>query len=219
MWNVYGLTEATVVQTAVLLNNLAEELNYSRDGSSSSLCRCIGCPMIGCDVTLLPVVSLPKQMLDKTSHINTETDIEPNVDTINSSNVKIYGEICIRGKQLGLGYLNDEERTRHIFIHDSSLHAICQGDKGINGKSVIAGCTEIANGTQLKQIGVHGFNELGAVETSDIWMRTGDMGWWDGRYFHVKGRLDSQVKIRGRRVDLAEIDAAVMAGDATKVNV
>jgi non-ribosomal peptide synthetase component F len=46
------------------------------------------------------------------------------------------------------------------------------------------------------------------------WMRTGDLGRWDGCHLHVLGRVDAQVKVRGRRVDLGEVDAAVLHGPA-----
>ena len=38
---------------------------------------------------------------------------------------------------------------------------------------------------------------------------TGDLGIWDGRNLHYYGRRDEQVKIRGHRIELAEIEQAL----------
>ena len=47
------------------------------------------------------------------------------------------------------------------------------------------------------------------AEGYDVWFRTGDFGRIvDGNIFY-EGRSDSQVKIRGHRVDLAEINQTV----------
>jgi amino acid adenylation domain-containing protein len=40
--------------------------------------------------------------------------------------------------------------------------------------------------------------------------RTGDLGFWRGKDLHFAGRMDRQVKIRGVRIEPAEIEAALM---------
>ncbi|MFF3365124.1 amino acid adenylation domain-containing protein [Streptomyces misionensis] len=44
--------------------------------------------------------------------------------------------------------------------------------------------------------------------------RTGDLGWWGPKGLHYAGRTDRQIKIRGYRVDPAEIEGALLAHPA-----
>src|SRR3990167_8065116 len=39
--------------------------------------------------------------------------------------------------------------------------------------------------------------------------RSGDLGLWDGKLLHFKGRVDRQIKIRGHRIELAEIELKI----------
>lgn len=91
--------------------------------------------------------------------------IEPDVAQL--SPVGIVGEICISGKGLAAGYLNQPELTREKFT--------------ANPFSVDA-----------------------------LMYRTGDLGYWtpDGNVNFI-GRKDHQIKIRGYRVELGEIEYAL----------
>ena len=99
-----------------------------------------------------------------------------------------------------------------------------------------------AEGIELRLVGEHG-REVAAGEVGEIVVRgqylspgywndqaltaerftsvgdrrelhTGDLGRFDGDVLTVVGRIDSQVKVRGSRVDLAEVEAALLSRPA-----
>ncbi|KAJ1968140.1 hypothetical protein IWQ62_001424 [Dispira parvispora] len=78
--------------------------------------------------------------------------------------VGVMGEICISGIGVSHGYLNDEQRSRDVFVSNPF--------------------------------------------ESGILYRTGDLGCWlpDGRVYSI-GRKDTQVKLRGFRIELAEVES------------
>lgn len=79
------------------------------------------------------------------------------------------GEICITGKGLAQGYLNDSSHTRNKFI-----------EININGTLTKAYCT-------------------------------GDLGFWSNGVLHFSGRQDRQVKIRGHRIELNELEQQIVS--------
>jgi len=81
--------------------------------------------------------------------------------------VGIVGEICISGKGLSIGYLNQPELTKEKFTANP-------------------------------------------FSTDTVMYRTGDLGYWmpDGNINFI-GRKDHQIKIRGYRVELGEIEYAL----------
>jgi amino acid adenylation domain-containing protein len=87
------------------------------------------------------------------------------------------GELCIGGAGVGLGYLNDTERTEASF-----------------------------------QLDPYSDSEIGARL-----YRTGDRGRLRGDgTFEILGRLDFQVKIRGQRVELGEIESQLERHEAVR---
>jgi len=77
------------------------------------------------------------------------------------------GELCLSGKQVTRGYLNNPEKTKSQYV---ALPG--QGDS--------------------------------------VWYRTGDLVKLDERgCLYYQGRIDNQIKIRGFRVELQEVDATV----------
>ena len=110
--------------------------------------------------------------------------------------IGVTGEICLAGSSLARGYLNNPELTaKSFFAHE--LHEL----------------------NELKQInksfaGVEG----GLFQKPPLVLyKTGDLAQWslDGNLEFV-GRADSQVKIRGIRVEVAEIENHLMKRDDIK---
>jgi acyl-CoA synthetase (AMP-forming)/AMP-acid ligase II len=80
-----------------------------------------------------------------------------------------FGEICVTGAGVGLGYINDPARTAAAFQPNS------------------------------------------LDRRSDMLYRTGDIGrWLPGGVLDCAGRYDDQVKVRGYRIELSDVDAAVL---------
>ena len=90
------------------------------------------------------------------------------------------GEICIGGVGVARGYVNRDDLTAERFVPDPFAAA------------------EISN---LKS----------QISNSPRMYRTGDLGRWlpDGR-IEFLGRADSQVKLRGFRIELSEIESALL---------
>eukprot|EP00435_Cladocopium_sp_Y103_P026678 s1214_g6.t1 len=78
---------------------------------------------------------------------------------------------------------------------------------------------EIVQGGVQVGIGYHNRPQLTAEKFVEIpgrgrWYRTGDGGMLHGKELEVVGRFDSQVKIRGMRVELGEIESGVVKAAA-----
>ncbi|MCP1308858.1 non-ribosomal peptide synthetase [Paenibacillus tyrfis] len=87
---------------------------------------------------------------------------------MNLQPVGVDGELCLAGKGLARGYLNQPELTAHKFVD----HPFCPGEK---------------------------------------LYRTGDLARWqeDGNIV-FRGRIDQQVKLRGFRIELEEIEKTLL---------
>lgn len=103
--------------------------------------------------------------------------------------VGAVGELLVEGPIVGQGYLNDPEKTAKSFINDPSW--LTKGHNGYAGRQ----------GRLYK---------------------TGDLGKYDpdgsGGILFV-GRKDTQVKLRGQRVELGEIESQLMARLPSEISV
>ncbi|KKK23030.1 hypothetical protein AOCH_005359 [Aspergillus ochraceoroseus] len=103
--------------------------------------------------------------------------------------VGAVGELLVEGPIVGQGYLNDPEKTASVFIHDPKW--LVAGHNGYPGR----------RGRLYK---------------------TGDLGRYDpdgsGGIVFV-GRKDTQVKLRGQRVELGEIESQLRARLPSETNV
>ncbi|MFM9368748.1 amino acid adenylation domain-containing protein [Streptomyces sp. Da 82-17] len=90
------------------------------------------------------------------------------------------GELCVRGPQRFPGYLDPADNAGRFVAYEEG-----------------GGPAEDAESTGTGPV------------PEDLWYRTGDrVARQDGRLVHL-GRLDQQVKVRGYRVELGEIEAAL----------
>jgi amino acid adenylation domain-containing protein len=92
----------------------------------------------------------------------------------------VQGEICISGICVGMGYLNDLEKTEKVFVNNPFVEDIDQNKSDFG-----------------------------------VMYKTGDLGVWDKKGFlKYVGRKDFMVKIRGVRIELAEIEVIMMTYDS-----
>ncbi|OUM56381.1 hypothetical protein PIROE2DRAFT_19030, partial [Piromyces sp. E2] len=142
LFNGYGPTETTVISS---VKNLTEEV-IKNGGRIENIPISTGKPL--CNFTTY--------VLDK---------------YLKPVPIGVVGEIVLGGYGLGRGYLNREELTNKLFIHDPFLTM-----EGTNNKMY----------------------------------RSGDIGNWneEGEVVCI-GRIDFQVKIRGQRIELSEIESTI----------
>ncbi|MFP1892751.1 AMP-binding protein [Lonsdalea quercina] len=104
-------------------------------------------------------------------------------------------------QETGLLPLGQPCGTLRVAIEDEHHNALPEGDIGevvIYGDQVGLGYLPESHPNHVAFGSRHGVP----------FYRTGDLGWQDARgHLFIKGRLDSQVKWHGNRVDLQEIDA------------
>jgi amino acid adenylation domain-containing protein len=73
------------------------------------------------------------------------------------------------------------------------------GELWIGGHGVAVGYVGLPEQTAQKFV----------TDARGRWYRTGDLGVWDGERLHFHGRSDNQVKVRGYRIELDEVEAAL----------
>ena len=121
---------------------------------------------------------------------------------LNLQPVGATGEVCIAGAGIAAGYLNNPELTAEKFV-------------------------DIASGGPpfWKKVGPKTFVGVGAGlaparDSHQLLYKTGDLGKWlpDGN-LQFSGRADQQVKIRGIRVELEEIENQLLAHPGIKKTV
>ncbi|MCP4153645.1 MAG: AMP-binding protein, partial [bacterium] len=107
---------------------------------------------------------------------------------------RVPGELCIGGKGLALGYLNNPELTAERFLKNK-----------IRITRIAAQDTDNTDNTDSKK------------ETTHKIYRTGDLACWlpDGNIEFI-GRIDHQVKIRGHRIELGEIESRLLTHPEVK---
>lgn len=106
----------------------------------------------------------------------------------------ITGEICIQGGGVARGYLNNPELTAEKFIRAKHIEQNSRQEPA----GAAAGAVRGAPNDYAKRSGV-------------LLYRTGDLGRWRaGGNIEFVGRKDNQVKIRGCRIELAEIESRLL---------
>ncbi|CEJ91933.1 hypothetical protein VHEMI07615 [[Torrubiella] hemipterigena] len=106
-------------------------------------------------------------------------------DTLEPSPIGGIGELWLEGPIVGLGYINNAEKTKEAFVKDPAW--LARGIPGRPGRKGVQGRT----GTLY---------------------RTGDLVYYkdDGTLMFV-GRKDFQVKIRGQRLELGEVEQHLLS--------
>ena len=144
---------------------------------------------------------------------------------LNVCPIGVMGEMCLSGGSVARGYLNSPELTaeKFITIQLNKSFAGGQGDPR-RGQPITPGLREIkakspaiANKTLNASPRSGVFQKSPLVAEGKKTYKTGDMARWlpDGN-LEFLGRLDSQVKIRGIRVETGEIENCLMRHEDIK---
>ena len=180
--------QVTVVSTTPLV---IKELNKER------LPECLRAVISGGD-NLRPehITRLPKEIKIYNTYGPTETTI-----------CATYKEVAGRNELIGIGIPN---RNRRVYLLDDSLELVPEGAIGeicISGKGVAIGY-------------VNNKEEEARRFVQDPFMpgermyRTGDMAYWNTEgELMILGRKDNQIKIRGYRVELKEVESRINSYD------
>jgi amino acid adenylation domain-containing protein len=106
------------------------------------------------------------------------------------------GEVYIGGPQVCRGYLNDEQMTRDRFVTLPPHHA----RTAVYGPLRVHGAHDVLGGML----------QPAASTWPTRFFRTGDRARLHQHTIQLLGRRDGQVKVMGRRVELGEIESAVL---------
>jgi amino acid adenylation domain-containing protein/non-ribosomal peptide synthase protein (TIGR01720 family) len=130
-----------------------------------------------------------------------------NRNAVHLQPIGVPGELCIVGRSLARGYLNNPELTHEKFDHDLWDLQDYQ-DKKIKKSDPMQPCNHASMPSP--------HHPITPIPHSPIY-RTGDLARWlpDGN-IEFLGRMDSQVKIRGSRVELGEIESQLLTHDGVK---
>ncbi|MES4785951.1 MAG: hypothetical protein C4294_09185 [Nitrospiraceae bacterium] len=116
---------------------------------------------------------------------------------------------CVNGI-VPIGWVFDGQRT---CIVDADLHPVQKGERGelcLSGSQVTRGYWNDPDQTAHRFVRLPGFGQ-------ELWYRTGDLVRQDeGDCLYYCGRIDHQVKIRGCRVKLQEIDFVLSQASGTQ---
>jgi len=144
---------------------------------------CVGVPDPNVKVKLLQLPSSSSS--SSSSSFSPSSSYHTFIETINTP-----GEICIGGPQVAVGYVSRPEETRKRFVKLQHLSQQQQQGKTAQQKKEKEEREDAAEGED------------------EIYYRTGDIGYWgENGSMHLIGRKDNQVKILGKRVELAEIES------------
>jgi len=120
-----------------------------------------------------------------------------------------YGH-CFPGKPIHIGRPLPGYRCHILDEHNQESD---RGELAISGIGVATGYLNNPEASEAKFI----TNPFATGDDDRILYRTGDLAAWDADGNIVwLGRLDAQVKIRGHRIELAEIESCILADPAVK---
>jgi D-alanine--poly(phosphoribitol) ligase subunit 1 len=143
-----------------------------------------------CGETLPPVVAA--HLLDRFPSSEVWNTYGPTEATVATTSVRIDRDVLQNYPTLPVGYPKPDSR---VIVVDSSDHAVEDGERG---QIVIAGPNVSPGYFEQPQLTAASFFTLDGLQA----YRTGDWGHFDNGQLFFEGRMDSQIKLHGYRVEL-----------------
>ncbi|MDO4200012.1 MAG: D-alanine--poly(phosphoribitol) ligase subunit DltA [Clostridia bacterium] len=141
--------------------------------------------------------STAKQLLDRFPKANVINTYGPTESTVAVTEIDVTHEILKGYNPLPVG---EVKPGTHIFIQDESGNLLPEGDKGeivIVGDTVSPGYLNAPNiSFSKKKVGKKLYRSY----------RTGDKGYIKDGYIFYCGRMDSQIKLHGYRIEIEDIE-------------
>ena len=196
--NTYGVTEGTIYQSINKMKTFAKKDTDRKKKDKENNRK----EMIGSSPSDLGI-SLPGVLLFLVNCNEEHALLEEHKDTLCQKTYEpvctldTVGEICVSGVQVARGYLNRPTLTAARFVKTMHLN-----NTTFNSSSS-------SSTTRIQ-------NTLQKVQQCSTFYRTGDLGKWvlddeedinnQTEKIYLLGRMDRQIKLRGRRVELGEIE-------------
>jgi len=137
------------------------------------------------------------------------------------------GEILLAGEQMAVGYHGRPELTaeRFVWLGSEDVRLWLLQRRRVDTIETADGSSGSGSGSGSGRGSSSGSGSGSSpLQTRRLWFRTGDLGVWEGEGsgLRVLGRIDAQIKLRGIRVELGEIEAvarqsSVITGAAATV--
>jgi D-alanine--poly(phosphoribitol) ligase subunit 1 len=148
-----------------------------------------------CGETLPPAVA--GQLLDRFPTSEVWNTYGPTEATVATTSVRIDRDVLARYSSLPVGYPKPDSR---VVVLDSSDRPVAEGERGeivIAGPNVSPG---YLNQPDLTERSFFQFDGLQAY-------RSGDLGHFEHGLLFFHGRMDSQIKLHGYRIELGDVEA------------
>jgi D-alanine--poly(phosphoribitol) ligase subunit 1 len=148
-----------------------------------------------CGETLPP--SVAGQLLDRFPTSEVWNTYGPTEATVATTSVRIDRDVLARYSSLPVGYPKPDSR---VVVLDSSDRPVAEGERGeivIAGPNVSPG---YLNQPDLTERSFFQFDGLQAY-------RSGDLGHFEHGLLFFHGRMDSQIKLHGYRIELGDVEA------------
>jgi D-alanine--poly(phosphoribitol) ligase subunit 1 len=157
-----------------------------------------------CGETLPPEVAA--QLLARFPHAQVWNTYGPTEATCATTSVRIDQDVLRRHSPLPVGYTKPGTR---ILIRDANGQPVAAGERG---EVIIAGPNVSTGYLGRPDLTAQAFFTLDGARA----YRTGDWGRFEGALLFFDGRMDSQIKLHGYRIELADVEANLRAGPGVR---
>src|SRR5712692_8603230 len=148
-----------------------------------------------CGETLPPAVAV--QLLDRFPTSEVWNTYGPTEATVATTSVRIDRDVLARYPTLPVGYPKPDSR---VVVLDADDRPVAEGERG---EIVIAGPNVSPGYLNRADLTARSFFQFDGLQA----YRTGDLGHFEDGLLFFHGRIDSQIKLHGYRIELGDVEA------------